>query len=83
VDAVNRGDKRTNERVSAGAVVKGLFARLANSQAAELVRPASQFNLGIALQALETEGVAGTLTIRIPAKTGAPLEIEYASASYK
>jgi len=46
------------------------------------VRPASLFNLQVAVSALAEEGVAGTLTIHIPAKSGAPIEMDYSSKSY-
>lgn len=58
-----------------------LLRRLGDHEAVRQIRPASLFNLDTALRALVADGVGGTLTIHIPAKTSGHVEIEYASAA--
>lgn len=56
------------------------LTRIAQHDAVQRMRPASLFNLQIALQALETDGIGGTIVLRIPTKAGTPMECEYHSA---
>jgi len=76
-------DKSNNPAPSGAAVAaRNLFNRFGSAPQAEVIRPASLFNLQVAAQALETGGIGGTLVIKIPTKAGAPLEVEYASERY-
>lgn len=71
-----------SDKGSNGAQASAMLERLGRHDAMQRVRPASLFNLNVALLALQAEGVGGTLTIRIPAKAGGQVEIEYSSLSY-
>ena len=80
-EATNR-DKSADNAVPAGDRARKYLNALGSSEQMSRVRPASLFNLQVALAALAEDGVAGSLTIHIPAKPGAPIEMEYASKSY-
>lgn len=71
-------DKAVGNGVRARAIVEQLVMH----DSFQRILPASLFNLSVALQALQTEGVGGTLTITIPEKSTRPIEIGYASKSF-
>jgi len=47
--------------------------------ASQDLRPESLFALASAAQAVETEGISGTLVVKIPRKPGAPVDVQFST----
>ena len=57
--------------------VAALAALLSESN----LRPDSLFALLTAVSAIETEGISGTLVVKVPRKTGAPVDVNFTTGS--
>ena len=58
----------------AAAVVAALLVR-------DGLRPDSLFALASAAQAAETDGISGTLVVKIPRKAGVPIDVNFTTGS--
>lgn len=57
--------------------VAALAALLVNAD----LRPDSLFALLTAVNAITTEGISGTLVVKVPRKTGAPVDVNFTTGS--